>query len=327
MQVLLVHSVPLASQGGAEISLRQHVAAAPAHVSVDTVLPDADVDLSRYDAVILANLRPTAPRTDGAGARWKQSVWQWISQSKMNAIAWRSEIAWAVRWRQLLMGYPGAVIRSERDIHPCARRDGQCLTGNPPCKTECDCADTVTQAFQALINICDAVQFLSPMHRDAINQLVRIDARQYVIAPPLDLVRFTNTTPWAQRKRAALITGDEIRVSETAIQRARKAGYEAETISYQSVPHADMPALLNSYQAVVVDPVMLHAFGRLAAEAMACGCEVLASDRVGAMSWDDPVAACREANDRFWTMVEQVTAASNPRRAKAQSTAEPRSAA
>lgn len=321
MRVLLVHSVPLTSQGGAEISLRHHVAAAPAGVSVDTVLPDAEPDLARYDAVILANLRPTAPRTDGTGARWKQSVWQWISQSKMNAIAWRSEIAWALRWRQLLMGYRGAVIRSERDVHPCARRDGQCLTGNPPRKSACDCADTVTQAFQALIDICDAAHFLSPLHRDAINQLIRIDIPQYVIAPPLDLKRFTITTPREQRKKAALITGDEIRVSESAIQRARSAGYEPETIPYQSIPHSDMPALLNLYQAVVVDPVMLHAFGRLAAEALACGCEVLASDRVGAMSWTDPVAACGESNERFWEMVRTVPAASNPRRVKTQSAA------
>jgi hypothetical protein len=63
-----------------------------------------------------------------------------------------------------------------------------------------------------------------------------------------------------------------------------------------------------------VDPIMLHAFGRLAVEALACGCRVLASDRVGAMSWPDPLQAFREANERFWNMVMSIPAPPNPRR-------------
>lgn len=314
MRFLLVHAVPLTTQGGAEISLRQHVEAAPRGVRVDAVLPDAEVTLRDYDAVILGNLRPTAPVANANRSRFKSSIWNWLSHTRLNSIAYRSEIAWARRWRRLLLGYEGYVIRSERDIHPCAHRDGRCIAANPLRRLDCDCAPAVTEAFQDLYDICDSVQFLSPLHRDCINLLLRLDVPQYVIAPPLDLERFRATTPWEQRRKAALITGDGIRVAPTAFQRARDAGYEAESIPYHSVPHERMPELLNSYQAVVVDPVMLHAFGRLAAEALACGCRVIASDRVGAMSWPDPLAACRESNLRFWQMALSAPARRNPRR-------------
>lgn len=314
MRVLLVHAAPLTTQGGAEISLRQHVETAPPGVRVDVVLPDAEVALCDYDAVILANLRPSAPASNGNGSRFKASVWNWLSSSRLNAIAYRSEIAWARRWRRLLMNYEGFVIRSERDVHPCAHRDGHCIATNPPRRLPCDCPSTVTRAFQSLYEICDCVQFLSPLHRDCINVLLRLDMPQHVIAPPLDLTRFRSITPREQRRQAALITGDGIRVATTAFQRARDAGYEAETIHYHSVPHDQMPDVLNSYQAVVLDPIMLHAFGRLAAEALACGCEVIASDRVGAMSWPDPVAACAESNQLFWRMVQSVPTRKNPRR-------------
>jgi hypothetical protein len=59
---------------------------------------------------------------------------------------------------------------------------------------------------------------------------------------------------------------------------------------------------------------MLHAFGRLAVEALACGCRVLASSRVGAMSWPDPLEACRQSNRLFWEMVTNVPQEKNPKR-------------
>lgn len=314
MRVLLVHAVPLSSQGGAEISLRQHVNAAPRGVRVDTVLPDADVEPGDYDAVILANLRPAAVATNGGGARLKASVWHWLANSQLHAIAYRSEIAWARRWRRLLTNYEGHVVRSERDVHPCAHRDGRCIATNPPRLLDCDCAGSVRAAFQDLYDICDCAQFLSPLHKECINLLLRLDMPQHVIAPPLDLERFRVMKPWDQRKKAALITGDGIRVAPTAIARARAAGYDAEIVPYHSVEHDRMPELLNSYQAVVLDPVMLHAFGRLAAEALACGCKVIAGDRVGAMSWPDPLAACSESNTLFWHMVLSTPAVRNPNR-------------
>jgi len=69
MRVLLVHSMPIDSPGGAEISLRDHVAHAPPGVSVECVLPDNPVDVDRFDAVILANLRPTARFPKGTPVR------------------------------------------------------------------------------------------------------------------------------------------------------------------------------------------------------------------------------------------------------------------
>src|SRR5690606_29082882 len=79
--------------------------------------------------------------------------------------------------------------------------------------------------------------------------------------------------------------------------------YVPDVLPYLSVPYEAMPELLNGYAAVVVDPLMYHAFGRLTVEAQACGCRVLASDRVGATSWADPLAATRASNRNFWALV------------------------
>ena len=315
MRVLLVHSVPIESLGGAEISLRAHLEHAPAGVTVETVLPDSGVDVERFDAVILANLRPAAGRTNGAGeAGVKARARSWLVHTPLKALAFRSELVWTELWRRRLAGYQGHVIRSERDVHPCAYRDGRCLLTEPLRRLECPCGHSVQEAFERLYNICDAVQFLSPLHRQAINRLIRIDVAQFEIAPPLDFERFRSTVPFEQRKRAALITGDAIRVAPSAERRAREGGYEVEYVDYLSIPYARMPELLNQYQAVVVDPLMLHAFGRLAVEALACGCRVLASSRVGAMSWPDPLEACRQSNRLFWQMVTNVPSQKNPKR-------------
>jgi hypothetical protein len=315
MRVLLVHARPLSGRGGAEISLRDHLAHAPSGVTAEAVLPDSPVDLNRFDAVILANLRPTAPPANGtARSAMKTLAWEWLSRSPWKSLALRSEVAWARLWCRKLAGYKGYVIKSERDVHPCTHRDGRCLDTNPVRRRECACGDTVPRVFERLYNLCDAVHFLSPLHRAAVNQIVNIEVRQFEIAPPLDFGRFRNYVPIELRKRAALIMGDKIRVAATAERRAREQGYAPDRVEYLSIPHERMPEMLNQYQAVVVDPIMLHAFGRLAAEALACGCRVLAGSRVGAMSWPDPLEACRQSNRLFWEMVTNVPKNKNPRR-------------
>lgn len=285
LRVLFVHSLPLSYLGGAELSLAHHVARAPEGVEVDICLPDDERELCGYDAVVLANLRPPG----GVGEE--------------------AELAWAERWLRRIERYRGFSVRSERDVHPCTHRDGRCLALSPPRRLPCECSDRMRMVFQKLYNACSAVQFLSPSHQEAINLLIEIESRQFVIAAPIDLERFRNEIPFERRKRAALILGDAPRVAVSAPQRARRHGFKPEWIPYLSVPPERMPALYNRYQAVVVDPVMLHAFGRVFVEAMACGCRVLASERVGALSWEDPIAACREANDRFWEMVTRGTGA------------------
>lgn len=302
MRILLVHARRLDELGGAEISLSMHVAAAPAGVTVDTALPEESCELDRYDAVILANLRPTAG-AGGAGGPVKQWVWHALDKSAFQAVTLRRELAAARDWLRRLEKYRGRVIRSERDVHPCAYRTGACVAVEPVRREPCGCSDRPARVFEELYNRCDVVQFLSPLHREAVNALVRIRVPQAEIAPPLDFARFRRVTPWAERRPRALLTGDAIRVADTAEERARAAGFAVERREYLATPYAEMPALLNGYQAVVLDPVMLHAFGRLAAEALACGCRVIASGRVGALSWPDPLAACREANARFWEMV------------------------
>jgi hypothetical protein len=314
MRVLLVHALPLSHRGGAEISLKLHLEQAPAGVAVETALPDEPVDLNRYEVVILANLRPSARPSSSRLQPIKDWAWRNMSRSPLQRFATLSEVAWAKLWRRRLAGYRGYVIKSERDIHPCVYRDARCLQLDPVRRVECGATKAVARAFERLYNFCDAVQFLSPLHQEAINTMLRIKVPQHVIASPLDFELFRNYVPFERRKNAALLTGDAIRESPHAERRASEAGYPVERLPYLSMPYERMPEVLNRYRAVVVDPVMLHAFGRLAAEGLACGCRVLASGRVGALSWPDPLQACREANARFWEMVTTPPRRPNPRR-------------
>lgn len=288
MNILLINALPLSHQGGAEISLKHYIQHRPRDMEIVCCPPDSPPVLDGFDGVILANLRPSG----GPGEK--------------------AEMAWAAEWTQRIKDYRGWVIKSERDIHPCAHRDGRCIITGPIRKQRCDCSRLIPKAFERLYNRCDAVQFLSPAHQQVINQLVSIHVRQYVIAPPVDFDLFRSIVPFDERRKAALILGDAVRVSATAEARALDSGYPSERVPYQSVPYHEMPDLLNRYQAVVVDPVMFHAFGRLAVEALACGCRVLASDRVGSFSWQDPLKACRESGESFWKMVAEMKKSSRP---------------
>jgi len=290
MRLLLIHAKPLDELGGAELSLKAHLAAAPSTVTIDTALPDDPIALEDYDTVILANLRPSG------------------------ALGGKEEYRWAQLWARRLRGYRGYAIKSERDVHPCGHRDGRCIQTEPLTRIACDCSRKIPVAFEKLYNLCDAIQFLSPLHRSAINQLVRITPPQYEIASPIDLTRFRSITPLAQRKRAALLMGDAVRISPEAVALAEARGYPVEKVKYLSVPYEAMPDLLNQYQAVVVAPRMLHGFGRLAVESLACGCRVITNNRVGAMSWPDPLAASQESNAAFWDMVTRRPPSPNPRR-------------
>jgi hypothetical protein len=279
IRVLLVHALPLDRQGGAEISLRHHVEHAPARVQLDLILPTETPDLEQYDAVVLGNLRPEGGLGEDA------------------------EVAWIRKWTTLCQNYSGFSLKSERDIHACAQRDARCIAVDPVEKVPCTCGPRIPRAVEDLYNSCSAVQFLSPAHREVVQQLVQIRSRQVVIAAPVEATRFGVTTPPAQRPPKALILGDSIRVAPTAVERAKRAGLQPECLDYQSVPYEEMPELLNRFRAIILDPVMFHAFGRLAVEGQLCGCEILASPRVGAFSWKNPVAAAVRSNRDFWRLL------------------------
>lgn len=278
-RVLLVHPLETVCPGGAEQSFRRHLALAPADVQVTVVAPEQSCDLRKFDAVVLGNLRPSG------------------------GLGFESEVTATLRWAAVLGDYRGFSLRSERDMHPCTYRDGRCIAGARLRKTACDCSTAMRDANQLLYNAASAVQFLSPAHQRAINQLIEVRVPQHVIASPIDLEMFRTTVPPEQRPARALILGDAARIADTAVERARRHGYEPEIVPYHSVPFDQMPALYNRYRAVVVDPVMFHAFGRVVVEALACGCRVLASERVGALSWPDPVRASQEANAQFWQVL------------------------
>ncbi len=291
MRLLLIHANSLDKLGGAELSLRDHLDAAPPDVKVDVALPDSHVQLKQYDTLVLANLRPSG----GVGEM--------------------EECRWAQLWSKRLKGYRGYVIKSEHDVHPCAHRDGRCIQTEPLKRIACTCGPLIPGAFEELYNLCDTVQFLSPLHRLAVNQLIKIKSpRQYEIASPIDLKHFRSMTPFHQRKHAALLTGDAGRLAPDAAALAEAEGYPVEYMDYLSIPYNDMPDLLNQYKAVVIAPVMLHAFGRMAVEALACGCRIITNNRVGALSWPDPINASQRSNEMFWEMVANRPNRPNPRR-------------
>ncbi len=209
----------------------------------------------------------------------------------------------AVAWTGRLATYRGFALKSERDVHPCTLRDARCVAGPGLRYVGCACSPRMRETFGALYEACGTVQLLSPAHQHVIEQLVEVHARCVVVAPPVDLEAFRVERTPEDREPKALILSDAVRRAPTAEARAHRAGYAPERVPYLSVPYEEMPRLYNRYRAVVVDPVMFHAFGRVAVEALACGCELLASERVGALSWPDPIDACRRANDAFWRIL------------------------
>ena len=291
MRLLVIHTHPLDRLGGAELSLRSYMSAAPSGVTIDVALPEDFVELNNYDVVVLANLRPDGGPGEEAECR---AARQWIKRLK---------------------GYRGYVIRLEHDIHPCPYRDARCFQGDVPVRQDCKRRSPIRKTFEQLYNLCDTVIFRSPLHRRVINQMIRIKRlRQVDVNSPVDFDLFQSVTPFEQRKHAALITGDSIRVAPDAEALAAAEGYSVEYLDHLSVPYEQMPELLNQYQAVVVAPVMLHASGRLAIEALACGCRVITNDRVGTMSWADPLEAARVANRTFWEVIADRPNRPNPRR-------------
>ena len=283
LQVLLVHASPLSCQGGAEHSLRYHVEHRPPKIDVDVVTPDESPNLKDYDVVVLGNLRPEG----GLGEE--------------------AEVRWVKKWAQVCQGFAGFSLKSERDAHPCAHRDARCVVMDPVRKLECDCGLLIPTEVENLYNSCSAVQFMSPAHKQVINCLTEIHSAQVVIGVPVDESLFRLSVPLAERPVKALIFVDEIRTSPEAPNVAIQHGFEPEFIPYHSVPYDDMPDLLNGYQAIILYPKAYHAFCRLVVEAKLCGCQVIASNRVGALSWEDPVAAARNANHEFWSLIKNNT--------------------
>lgn len=166
MNVLFVHASAISALGGAELSLAEHIRGAPEGVHVDIATLEEEPKLSDYDAVVLANIRPSGGLGEVA------------------------EAAPALMWVKKLREYKGFSLKTERDIHPCTYRDARCIIGRRLRFGGCECSTLMRDTFSALYEACSAVQFLSPAHKKVINRIVEVRAPQYVIAPPVELARF-----------------------------------------------------------------------------------------------------------------------------------------
>ena len=163
--------------------------------------------------------------------------------------------------------------------------------------------------------MCDSVIFLSPLHQKVVNHIITIDGpQQHVVASPIDFDKFRSTVPFEERQPVAMVSGDARRVAPDVEALAKAEGYKTHHLDYLSIPYDQMPDLLNSFQAVVVAPMMYHSFGRMAVEAIACGCKLITNNRVGAMSYPDPVAASKTAIADFWRIILNPPAKPNPMR-------------
>jgi hypothetical protein len=275
-RVLFVHNARLQEEGGAELSLRHHFEHHPSHVQVSSCFPDEPVNLEEWDILLLGNIRPRG----GPGEQ--------------------AEAESARQWTEKVLTFSGRAIKSERDIHPCCHRDARCIRFPELTKTEQHCSNLIPSTFKALYDACDAIQVLSPLHDRVIGCLTRSVTPRRAIGSPIALDQFVSRTPRQSRKNEALIFEDTLRKDDDAESAAIRAGYRPCLMRYGSVPYDQMPDLLNQFRAVVIHPRMFHAFGRLAVEAMACGCRVISNHKVGALSWPDPIEASREANKLFW---------------------------
>jgi len=261
------------------LSLRHHLEHHPSHVQVSSCFPDDPVNLEEWDILVLGNIRPR----DGPGEQ--------------------AEAEFARQWTEKVLTFSGRAIKSERDIHPCCHRDARCIRFPELTRTEQHCSDVIPSAFNALYDACDAIQVLSPLHDQVIGCLTTSRTPRQAIGSPIAFDRFFSRNPVHTRKNEALIFEDLLRKDDDAESAAIRAGYRPRLMPYGSVPYNRMPDLLNQFRAVVIHPRMFHAFGRLAVEALACGCEVISNHKVGALSWPDPIKSSRNANELFWRLL------------------------
>jgi glycosyltransferase involved in cell wall biosynthesis len=162
--------------------------------------------------------------------------------------------------------------------------------------------------------------FLSPMHRDISAAVLDVPLPSPILSEPyIDPERFrplgldrdidvlyVGTIKRAKGYYALLERFGPDRltlVGPLAIDEPVKGNYLGE------IPHAELPAIYNRARTFAHLPEWHEPLGRTVIEAALCGCEIVANDRVGAMSYGPATRSdrsiVRTARDRFWRDFER----------------------
>lgn len=165
-----------------------------------------------------------------------------------------------------------------------------------------------------------AVIHQSPMHASAYR---RPSITQHIIPPPILPTEFADPIE-APRSRGTVwlgkATGHEgfdiaIRWAETVKSQTDFFGFHipnpapSGVISrfYGPVEHAQVLNLLRQYHRMVYFPREAIPFGRMIAEALMVGCELLVSGQLGIESYDQPIEVtikdCENSPAKFWETI------------------------
>jgi len=177
--------------------------------------------------------------------------------------------------------------------------------------------------------------FCSPLHlRDFTYPITSGPAAPTVLPPAMDLQRFVDAAnaqaaAGTPRHDRALYLAHHLKGAHGAREWAQTAGLHLDLYGLGSldlsgvdwdgctghgpIDHADVPALMASYQTFVHYPDLPEPFGRTAAEAWAAGCHVAINDNVGAGWWianAPQMLAVGKQSEVFWNAIRDLVSLS-----------------
>jgi hypothetical protein len=287
MKVLFFHDFDLRVQvGGAELTQRMAFDNPPKGVETDFCsYPDVTLErVKDVDLLVIANMFGCGDETENMEIR----------ERALDII--------------LESGTP--YIKSEHDFAFCGlTRMVNCVTlhsENEFSIGECKCAESRMARFVGkLFAGAKRIRYLSPIQK-SIFHAFGFHQPSFLAAPYIDYSIFVSSVPWSERPREAMVVGDFARGVDLSAERAEADGLEVDEVSGFERSLEEMAATYNEYKYLYLFPRTVHSFCRQAVEAHACGCKVVSSNRLGALSYgglDAAVAASRTGLQDFWDNV------------------------
>ena len=162
--------------------------------------------------------------------------------------------------------------------------------------------------------------FLSPLHHRVISDMLGLaDRDAFIVKPLIDEELFYDRG--LERDLEYLFVGVISEAKGLAEMRRRFGAKEIHLIGkiakgerldfgnyLGSVPYHEVPLYMNRARNFVFLPRWPEPQGRVVVEAAMCGCQLIANENVGALSFDFPLSSpglFRNADQEFWQEVEQ----------------------
>lgn len=230
-------------------------------------------------------------------------------------------------WAQVVRCYPGRVVKADFYIlNNCkffAEFELVAMMSRPFAKFEHDHWDC-PQAWQKpyirrALEGARGWVFLSPLHAESFQEKHGTPAEYTIVPSPVDPSDFYPD----KRKRGIVWLGEY--ASHKGVREAVAWAEDHKTvvsffgwghepprgpwvIDGGQLPYPLIPATLGEAQALLFLPVWPEAFGRVVAEAIFSGCEIIGNENIGALSWgldrEGLAAACYDAPSRFWNAIK-----------------------